>query len=484
MTDPIKEPKAADKPADLDQAMTASQAEGQKPVTVIGGGLAGCEAAWQLASRNIPVVLYEMRPQQYPPAFHTDQFAELVCSNSLRSDSLNNAVGVMKEEMRRLNSLILQAADASRVPAGSALAVDREGFSRTITEAISSHPLITVIRDEVTEIPSGPVIIAAGPLCSNALAKEIQKLTGQEAMHFFDAAAPIVERDSIDFSKAYFKSRYDKGEASYINCAMNQEEYEAFYNALISAQCAKLHDFEKDPKVFEGCMPVEEMAKRGFQTLLFGPLKPVGLEKEGEHPTAVVQLRQDNVSATLYNIVGFQTHLTWPEQKRVFSMIPGLENAKFARYGVMHRNSFLKAPDLLDEQYRFKTRNDLFFAGQIAGVEGYVESAASGLLAGISMARQLKGLSPVLFGRQTAIGSQAYYISHADPAHFQPMNANFGIFELKEKVKKKERKEKLAANALERIDEVAREVNADFSRMENQGSNPEKTAAAAGSEKR
>lgn len=433
-------------------------------VSVIGGGLAGCEAAWQLACRGIRVRLYEMRPKQYPPAFHTDQFAELVCSNSLRSDALNNAVGVMKEEMRRLNSLILDAADASRVPAGSALAVDRQGFSKRVTQAISSHPLITVVREEVTEIPSGPVIIAAGPLCSDPLAKAIGELTGQESLHFFDAAAPIVEKDSIDFSKAYFKSRYDKGEASYINCAMDAGEYEAFYNALVEAECARLHDFEKDPKVFEGCMPVEEMARRGFQTLLFGPLKPVGLEKEGEHPTAVVQLRQDNVSATLYNIVGFQTHLTWPEQRRVFSMIPGLEHARFARYGVMHRNSFLNAPTLLDEQYRFKNRDDLFFAGQIAGVEGYVESAASGLTAGIAMARQLKGQTPVLPGRSTAMGSQAYYISHADPKHFQPMNANFGLFELKEKVKKKERKEKLAQNALARIDEVAREVNADFTR--------------------
>ena len=442
-----------------------------KPVKVIGAGLAGCEAAWQLANRDIPVELYEMRPQKYAPAFHTDQFAELVCSNSLRSDSLKNAVGVMKEEMRRLDSLILKAADENRVPAGSALAVDRQGFSKTVTEAMENHPNITIIHEEVDEIPEGPAIIAAGPLCSDPLAEAIGRLTGQEAMHFFDAAAPIVEKDSIDFSKAYFKSRYDKGEASYINCAMNADEYDAFYNELINAKCANLHEFEKDPKVFEGCMPVEEMARRGYQTLLFGPLKPVGLEKEGERPVAVVQLRQDNIGGSLYNIVGFQTHLTWPEQKRVFSMIPGLENAKFARYGVMHRNSFLCAPNVLDEQYRFKitktdengqekpVREDLFFAGQISGVEGYVESAASGLLAGISLARQLKGEEPVLFGRSTAIGSQAYYISHAEPKHFQPMNANFGIFELKEKVKKKERKEKLAANALKRIDEVADIVN-------------------------
>lgn len=435
------------------------------PVKVIGGGLAGCEAAWQLAQRGIPVQLYEMRPLRYPPAFHTDHFAELVCSNSLRSDSLKNAVGVMKEEMRRLNSLILHAADVNRVPAGSALAVDREGFSKTVAKAIEEHPLIEIIREEVTDIPDGPTIIAAGPLCSDLLAEAIARRTGEESMHFFDAAAPIIEKDSIDFSRAYFKSRYDRGEASYINCAMNQEEYDAFYQALTSAKCAELHDFEQDPKVFEGCMPVEEMARRGYQTLLFGPLKPVGLEREGERPAAVVQLRQDNVAGTLYNIVGFQTHLTWPEQKRVFSMIPGLEQAKFARYGVMHRNSFLCAPKLLDEQYRFKApidgeiRKDLFFAGQISGVEGYVESAASGLLAGISLARQLRNEEPVLFGRQTAIGSQAYYISHADPAHFQPMNANFGIFERTEKVRKKDRKDRLAQNALARIDEIAALVN-------------------------
>ncbi len=431
-------------------------------VNVVGAGLAGCEAAWQLANRGIGVRLYEMRPKKSAPAFHTDQFAELVCSNSLRSDSLNNAVGVMKEEMRRLHSLILQAADENRVPAGSALAVDREGFSKTITKRIKDHPLIEVIQEEVLEIPQGPTIIAAGPLCAQPLAQQITELTGQDSMHFFDAAAPIVEKDSIDFSKAYFKSRYDKGEASYINCAMSQEQYEAFYQALIQAQCVELHEFEKDPKVFEGCMPVEEMARRGFQTLLFGPLKPVGLEKEGEHPTAVVQLRQDNVGATLYNIVGFQTHLTWPEQKRVFSMIPGLENAKFVRYGVMHRNSFLCAPLILDEQYRCKLRPDLFFAGQISGVEGYVESAASGLVAGMSLARQLLQKEPILLGRQSAIGSQAYYISHADPKHFQPMNANFGLFELPQRVRKKERKEILARNALKRMEEIAPIINADW----------------------
>ena len=433
-----------------------------EPVKIIGAGLAGCEAAWQLACRNIPVILYEMRPNAYPPAFHTDQFAELVCSNSLRSDSLKNAVGVMKEEMRQLNSLIMSAADASRVPAGSALAVDRQSFSAKVTEAMEKHPFIQIVREEVKEIPQGPTIIAAGPLCADPLAKAIQEFTGQEALHFFDAAAPIIEKDSIDFEKAYYKSRYDKGEASYINCAMDAQQYEAFYNELNHAQCANLHEFEKDPKVFEGCMPVEEMAKRGYQTLLFGPLKPVGLEKEGERPVAVVQLRQDNVSATMYNIVGFQTHLTWPEQKRVFSMIPGLENAKFVRYGVMHRNSFICAPLVIDEQYRTKKRQDLFFAGQISGVEGYVESAASGLSAAIALARQLQEKEPVLFGTQTAMGSQAFYISHAEPNHFQPMNANFGIFSLKEKVRKKDRKDVLAKNALAIMEEKAQLVNEDF----------------------
>lgn len=430
-----------------------------KPVKVIGGGLAGSEAAWQLAQRGIPVHLYEMRPIKTPPAFHTGEFAELVCSNSLRSDSLNNAAGIMKEELRRLNSLIMEAADNTRVPAGSALAVDREAFSKYVSDALRNHPNITIFHEEVTEIPEGPTIIAAGPLCSDALAESIQKLTGKESLHFYDAAAPIVEKDSIDFSKAYFKSRYDKGEADYINCPMTKEEFDAFYNELVNAKCTELHDFE-ELTVFEGCMPVEEMAKRGQQTLLFGPMKPVGLEKEdGTRPYAVVQLRQDNVSASLYNIVGFQTHLLWPEQKRVFSMIPGLENASFTRYGVMHRNSFLKAPEILDEQYRCKSRKDLFFAGQITGVEGYVESTASGMVAAIALARDLLDQPQVLLGRQSAIGAQAYYISHADEKHFQPMNANFGIMVLDEKCKKKERKEKMAKNALARIDKVAAIVN-------------------------
>lgn len=428
-------------------------------VTVIGAGLAGSEAAWQLARQGIPVKLIEMRPDRKPPAFHTGDFAELVCSNSLRSDSLNNAAGLMKQELREMDSLIMQAADASAVPAGSALAVDRKGFSRMVTEKLSENPLIEIVREEVTEIPEGPVIIATGPLTSDALADSIQKFTHRDTFHFFDAAAPIVEKDSIDFDKAYFKSRYDRGEASYINCAMDEEQYRAFYEELVKAECAHLHDFEKDPKVFEGCMPVEEMARRGYQTLLFGPLKPVGLEKDGEHPTAVVQLRQDDVAASLYNIVGFQTHLTWPEQKRVFSMIPGLENARFVRYGVMHRNSYIDSPDLLNQYYQAEKRDDLFFAGQLTGVEGYVESTASGLIAGINMARKLKGLDLIDFGRDTAMGAQAYYISHADSRNFQPMNANFGIMQFAFKGPKKLRREKMAENALRSIREIRKRVD-------------------------
>ena len=438
-----------------------------KPVTVIGAGLAGSEAAWQLASAGIPVTLIEMRPDKKPAAFSTGHFAELVCSNSLRSDSLSNAAGLMKEELRRMNSLILKAADQAAVPAGSALAVDREEFSKIITKTLENHPLVTIRREEVTEIPDGPVIIASGPLTSDALAKKIAEFTEHEAFHFFDAAAPIVEKDSINFDKAYYKSRYDKGEASYINCAMNQEEYDAFYNELIQAKCAHLHEFEQDTKVFEGCMPVEEMARRGKETLLFGPLKPVGLELEGQRPAAVVQLRQDNVSASLYNIVGFQTHLTWPEQKRVFSMIPGLENAVFTRYGVMHRNSFIDSPDVLNRFYQSKKREDLFFAGQITGVEGYVESTASGLIAGLNMARFLKGLPLIDFSRQTAMGAQAYYISHCSPSNFQPMNANFGIMESSAKGPKKKRREQMAVHALEIIDSIKSDLDNEYSRSED-----------------
>lgn len=425
-----------------------------KQVTIIGAGLAGCEAAWQCAKRGIKVHLIEMRPKKYPPAFHTDLFGELVCSNSLRSNSLNNAVGILKEELRIMDSLILKAADLNAVPAGSALAVDRMGFSKMITDTIKNHPNIEIEYKEVKEIPEGPCIIATGPLTSDDFAKNIVSFLEQETFHFYDAAAPIIEKDSIDFSRAYYKSRYDKGEASYINCPMSKEEFEAFYQELIHAQCAIVHEGVEDINVFEGCMPIEEMAKRGPKTMLFGPLKPVGLELEGQHPYAVVQLRQDNVAASLYNIVGFQTHLTWPEQKRVFSMIPGLENCKIVRYGVMHRNSYISSPVVLKETYQSRKREDLFFAGQLTGVEGYVESCASGLIAGINMALYLQGKEPVCFGNTCVMGSQAYYITHCDPKHFQPMNANFGIMHLKEKCKKKERKEKMAVQALNRIREI------------------------------
>lgn len=428
-------------------------------VTVIGAGLAGCEATWQLIKRNIPVRLVEMRPKKESPAFHTDRFAELVCSNSLRSNAMNNAVGILKEELRQMDSLIMKSADMHAVPAGSALAVDRETFSQYITDTIKNHPLVEVVNEEMTSLPEGPCIIATGPLTSDTLAKAIHDFTAEDTFHFYDAAAPIIEKDSIDFSKAYYKSRYDKGEASYINCSMNADEFEVFYDALIHAECVNLHDFEKET-YFEGCMPIEEMARRGKKTMLFGPLKPVGLEKDKDsHPVAVVQLRQDNVAASMYNIVGFQTHLTWPEQRRVFALIPGLENLKITRYGVMHRNSYLSSPVVLKETYQSKKRDDLFFAGQLTGVEGYVESCASGLIAGINMALYMQGKEPICFGNTCVMGSQAYYITHCDAKHFQPMNANFGIMHLNEKCKKHERKEKFASQALARIAQIKDEVD-------------------------
>lgn len=428
-------------------------------VTVIGAGLAGCEATWQLIKRNIPVRLVEMRPKKESPAFHTDRFAELVCSNSLRSNAMNNAVGILKEELRQMDSLIMKSADMHVVPAGSALAVDRETFSQYITDTIKNHPLVEVVNEEMTSLPEGPCIIATGPLTSDTLAKAIHDFTAEDTFHFYDAAAPIIEKDSIDFSKAYYKSRYDKGEASYINCPMNVDEFEVFYDALIHAECVNLHDFEKET-YFEGCMPIEEMARRGKKTMLFGPLKPVGLEKDKDsHPVAVVQLRQDNVAASMYNIVGFQTHLTWPEQRRVFALIPGLENLKITRYGVMHRNSYLSSPVVLKETYQSKKRDDLFFAGQLTGVEGYVESCASGLIAGINMALYMQGKEPICFGNTCVMGSQAYYITHCDAKHFQPMNANFGIMHLNEKCKKHERKEKFASQALARIAQIKDEVD-------------------------
>lgn len=422
--------------------------------SVIGAGLAGCEAAYQLSRKGVHVTLYEMKPIKYSPAHHSDQFAELVCSNSLRSDALTNAVGLLKEEMRTIGSLVISAADHNRVPAGSALAVDRKKFSHEITEKIQNDPHIDVVNEEIGEIPSGPCVIATGPLSSDAMIQAISSLIDDKYCYFYDAAAPIVTAESIDMTKAYRKSRYDKGTADYINCPMNEDEFNAFYEALITAETAPVHGFEDD-KVFEGCMPFEVMAKRGRNTLLFGPMKPVGLEEpDGTRPYAVVQLRQDNAEASLYNIVGFQTHLKWGEQKRILHMVPGLENAEFVRYGVMHRNTYINSPVCLRETYQFKNRDDLFFAGQMTGVEGYVESAASGMLAGINLAHVLKGEQPVEPGSETVIGSMSHYITHADPEHFQPMNANFGIVHLNAKVKKKDRKAAYAPQSLKIIKEM------------------------------
>jgi methylenetetrahydrofolate--tRNA-(uracil-5-)-methyltransferase len=423
-------------------------------VNVIGAGLAGSEAAWQLANRNVNVRLYEMRPVKQTPAHHTDKFAELVCSNSLRANELTNAVGVLKEEMRRLNSVIIKAADECSVPAGGALAVDRHEFAARVTDLVKNHPNVTVINEEVTEIPSGPTIIATGPLTSKALSDKLKALTGEEYLYFYDAAAPIIEKDSINMDKVYVKSRYDKGEAAYLNCPMTEEEFDRFYEALISAETVPLKEFEKEI-YFEGCMPIEVMARRGKKTLLFGPMKPVGLEdpRTGKRPFAVVQLRQDNAAGTLYNIVGFQTHLKWGPQKEVIRLIPGLENAEIVRYGVMHRNTFINSPKLLRPTYQYKGRDDLFFAGQMTGVEGYVESAASGLVAGINAARLVLGQDLIVFPPETAIGSMAHYITTANPAHFQPMNANFGLFApLDESIKdKKRRNERYAQRALDTI---------------------------------
>lgn len=422
-------------------------------VKVIGAGLAGCEAAWQLVKRGVPVTLYEMRPHKMTPAHHSDAFAELVCSNSLRSDSLHNAVGVLKAEMRLLDSLIMRVADAHQVPAGSALAVDRHAFSAAISETLQHHPLVEVVREEVTEIPDAPTIIASGPLTSDALSQAIMKRVKADYFHFYDAVAPIVEKDSIDFDQAYIKSRYDKGEAAYINCPMNKAEFDLFYRELIHAQTIELHDFEE--KYFEGCMPIEEMARRGAKTLLFGPMKPVGLEMpDGTRPYAVVQLRQDNAAGSLYNIVGFQTHLTWGEQKRILSLIPGLQQVSVVRYGVMHRNSYLCAPRVLRPTYQAIDQDDLFYAGQLCGVEGYVESAASGLLAGINMARVIRGDAAKSLPPTCMIGAMAHYITHADAHYFQPMNANFGLMSFCGKVKKHERKDAMAQQALDTIKEA------------------------------
>ncbi|MET3656105.1 FADH(2)-oxidizing methylenetetrahydrofolate--tRNA-(uracil(54)-C(5))-methyltransferase TrmFO [Sporosarcina psychrophila] len=425
-------------------------------VNVIGAGLAGSEAAWQIASRGVNVRLYEMRPVKQTPAHHTDKFAELVCSNSLRANNLTNAVGIIKEEMRMLDSLIIRAADACAVPAGGALAVDRHEFAGHVTATIRNHPLIEIINEEVTELPEGITIIATGPLTSPALAEQIRKLTGEEYLYFYDAAAPIIEKDSIDMDKVYLKSRYDKGEAAYLNCPMNEEEFERFYNALVAAEIVPLKEFEKEI-YFEGCMPVEVVAQRGAQTLLFGALKPVGLEHPvtGKLAKAVIQLRQDDAAGTLFNIVGFQTHMKWGAQKEVIRLIPGLENVEIVRYGVMHRNTFINSPRVLDATYQLKANSNVFFAGQMTGVEGYVESAGSGLIAGINAANLALGKELILFPHETALGSMARYVTEANPQNFQPMNINFGLFpELGKRVRTKlERAEKHAERALKAISE-------------------------------
>ncbi|WEV42822.1 methylenetetrahydrofolate--tRNA-(uracil(54)-C(5))-methyltransferase (FADH(2)-oxidizing) TrmFO [Lactobacillus sp. ESL0684] len=424
-----------------------------KSVTVIGGGLAGSEATWQLGKRGIKVDLYEMRPNKMTPAHKTGNLAELVCTNSMRSNQLSNAVGLLKEEMRQLDSLILTAADATQVPAGGALAVDRDKFSAYVTEKLHSLPSVTFHDEEITQIPpTGITIIATGPLTSDSLAEQIQQFSGTTSLHFFDAAAPIVAADSINTEIVYKKSRYDRGEAAYLNCPMTKAEYEAFTRELINAETAQMHGFEK-ADVFEGCMPIEVMAARGSKTMLFGPLKPVGLENPhtGEIPYAVVQLRQDDAAASMYNIVGFQTHLRYPEQKRVFSMIPGLEHARFVRYGKMHRNTYMASPDVLTASYEAKKRPGLFFAGQMTGVEGYVESAGSGLVAGINAARLIQNELTVAFPKDTALGSMANYVTTTSSKHFQPMNASFALIpglEGKKIRNKRERHEKISERAL------------------------------------
>ncbi len=437
-------------------------------INVIGAGLAGCEAAFQAAERGIKVKLYEMKPQKYTPAHHSEKFAELVCSNSLRSDELSNAIGVLKAELRNMNSLIMEAADSCKVPAGSALAVDREKFSEYVTQKIKTHANIEICYKEVTSIdPTEITVIATGPLTSDKMAEYIKSSLGLDGLHFFDAAAPIVEFDTIDMEKAFFASRYNKGDADYINCPMNEDEYKAFYNELINATEAELHEFDKNSQkltVFEGCMPVEVMAKRGFETLLFGPLKPVGIE----HPVtkqeyyAVVQLRKENKVGTMYNIVGFQTHLTFSEQKRVFSMIPGLENANFIRYGVMHRNTYINSPKYLTQYYSLKNNPNIYFAGQMTGVEGYIESTSSGFVAGINAAMNALGKEQIDFTKESVIGALAHYVNDgAYSGNFQPMNANFGIVApLTYKVKggKKARNEEIAKRALSVIENLKEQI--------------------------
>ena len=427
------------------------------PVHVIGAGLAGCEAVTQLTRHGIPVILHEMRPVKSDEAHKTTYFAELVCSNSLRAGNIENAVGLLKEEMRRLGSLIMEKADEHQVPAGGALAVDRDGFAAAVTEAVKANPLVTVIHEEVTDLESleGTVIVASGPLTSDALFADIKKLLKSEYLHFFDAAAPIVTADSLDYDKVYRASRYDKGGADYLNCPFyTKEEYVAFWEALCNAESAPVKDFEHD--VFEACMPIEEMAARGEDTMRFGPLKPVGLidPRNGKEAYAVVQLRQDNVAASLYNLVGFQTHLKWPEQRRVFGMIPGLENAEFVRFGVMHKNTYLNSPQLLDKHFNLRSNKRFYFAGQMTGVEGYVESAASGLMAGLAAARAVLELPEVEFPEVTAHGALANYISNPTIENFQPMNINFGLIPpLTVRIRKKrEKNAQIAARALEALD--------------------------------
>ena len=427
------------------------------PVHVIGAGLAGCEAVTQLTRHGIPVILHEMRPVKSDGAHKTAYFAELVCSNSLRAANIENAVGLLKEEMRRLGSLIMQKADEHQVPAGGALAVDRDGFAAAVTEAVKANPLVTVIHEEVTDLESleGTVIVASGPLTSNALFADIKKLLQADYLHFFDAAAPIVTADSLDYDKVYRASRYDKGGADYLNCPFyTKEEYVAFWEALCNAESAPVKDFEHD--VFEACMPIEEMAARGEDTMRFGPLKPVGLidPRNGKEAYAVVQLRQDNAAASLYNLVGFQTHLKWPEQRRVFGMIPGLENAEFVRFGVMHKNTYLNSPQLLDKHFNLRNNKRFYFAGQMTGVEGYVESAASGLMAGLAAARAVLELPEVELPEVTAHGALANYISNPAIENFQPMNINFGLIPpLTVRIRKKrEKNAQIAARALEALD--------------------------------
>ena len=439
-----------------------------KEIYVIGAGLAGCEAAYQAANRGVKVKLFEMKPKKFTPAHHSEKFAELVCSNSLRSDELSNAIGVLKAELRSLNSIIMEAADNTKVPAGSALAVDREQFSKYITEKVKSHPNITVISEEVASVnPDEITVIATGPLTSDAMSKFISENLGLSGLHFFDAAAPIVDFDSIDMTKAFFASRYNKGDADYINCPMNEDEYKTFYNALVEAKEADLHEFDKNSQkltVFEGCMPVEVMAKRGFDTLLFGPLKPVGIENPVTRETyyAVVQLRKENKAGTMYNLVGFQTHLTFSEQKRVFSLIPGLENATFLRYGVMHRNTYLDSPKYLSHHYSLKTNPNIYFAGQMTGVEGYIESASSGFVAGVNASRRLRDMEEIDFSDKTVIGALSHFVNNGGySGNFQPMNANFGIvapLEYKVKGGKKARNEAIAKRALDTVDLLKGEI--------------------------